>query len=133
ELRADDVAWMDPNDEVAMRVRQRAALVLGALPKPEEMKAELENQKRQTLEGAAVQVLATGVLLRNGEQWQAGCHTVPEGDSVLYATLPAADEGQPARLVAVGSCDGKSIKLDQAVVRPMPQGTMLFFCRSRLN
>jgi hypothetical protein len=131
DLRADDVAWMNPNDDTATRTRQRAKQVLASLPSPEVVTKQAEAQKHKTLVEASVQLVGSGVLIRDGQAWEARSGSMPPDGALIYAARLPGDVSKPAEWIRVGQCEKQRLVLDGTAARSLAQGTMLFFCKAQ--
>lgn len=124
-LGAEDAPWMDPENASTDGLRTRAAPLVASATATMELRRKVASKRDAMFRAMAFRTVGTGVLLRQGDQWQIHSAVQPGDGTVATAFAVGKGVAGSARVTVAVGRQGKW-DLQQAVGTTLPEGTPVF-------
>ena len=125
-LSVDDIAWMNPKDTTANRVREQAKATLDKLMPLTAVQASIVEQRKKLAAKLDWSVANHGILLRQENSWKLAMPERPAEGVKLFVT------GRGGRTVQeIGVVRGGITVWTEANMIGLPEGTLVFIVEPR--
>jgi hypothetical protein len=120
------LTWWDPS-RITDGTRKALKQITDEIPSAASVKTKLAASRAAMFKEMALEKPAAGVLLKNDAgEWAVYSNELPVGAQTVWAVIPGAEA---AALVQIGAAGAGKFVLQEAPLRNLPQGTIVFIAR----
>jgi hypothetical protein len=125
----DQLLWPDPA-RVTDGTRKALKAAIEAIPPSSVVKGKLAAAKGAMFKSLSMDLIGTGILLKDDSgSWTVQSHGSPAAGSAVWTIVGAKAPDTGTHLVMVGSGVGDKFTLDDASLRNVPQGSIVYITR----
>jgi len=121
-----NISWIDP-EKVTDGTRKALRTTMESLPTAASVKQELANQKAALWKSITLDLVGTGVLLKDDNgQWELHARSGVITGNIASVVLPAATPDKPASFVKIATVVNDKFELLPDSLVGLPQGTLVY-------